>query len=85
MSPWDLVYIVHCVVRVIEIVEVLIEFIVVSGDEIMRLVLSVVRGIQRGCLSEEVFQPTGGDGEARLVTGAAALPPEDCLLRRDVH
>ena len=43
MSPWDLVYIVHCVVRVIEIVEVLIEFIVVSGDEIMRLVLSVVR------------------------------------------
>ena len=39
----DLVYIVHRVVRVIEIVEVLIELIVVSGDEIMRLVLCVVR------------------------------------------
>lgn len=40
----DLVYIVRCcVVRVIEIVEVLIELIVVSGDEIMRLVLGVVR------------------------------------------
>ena len=39
----DLVYIVSCcVVRVIEIVEVLIELIVVS-DEIMRLVLGVVR------------------------------------------
>ena len=36
-------------------------------------------------MSEEVFQPTGGYGEARLVIGAAALPPEDWLLRRDVH
>lgn len=43
LSRRDLVYIVHCVVRVIEIVEVLIELIVVSGDEIMRLVLAVVR------------------------------------------
>ena len=36
-------------------------------------------------MSEEVFQPTGGYGKARLVIGAAALPPEDRLLRRDVH
>ena len=85
LSRRDLVYIVHCVVRVIEIVEVLIELIVVSGDEIMRLVLAVVRWIQRGALSEEVFQPTGGDGEAWLVIRAAALPPEDRLLWGHVH
>ena len=36
-------------------------------------------------MSEEVFQPTGGDGEAWLVIRAAALPPEDRLLWGHVH
>ena len=69
---------------VVRISEVVIEVIVVLGDEIVWLVqLALFRTIQGSALCQEIFQSTGGQCEAWFVIRTASLPLEDWFVRSD--
>ena len=72
-------------VWIIEIIEVVIEVIVVLCDEVMRLILGLIRTIERSALCQQVFQTTGGHCEAWFVIGAASLSFEDWFVRSYLH
>ena len=85
LEAGDLVYVV-LTVGIREVVEVIVELQVRRlADEVVRLVLTGVRTVERSALGQKILQSAGCQSEPGRVVASTHFSLEDRLLRTDLH